>query len=323
MAASACRSAGANKTTPPAPEDLRPRIIFDTDANNELDDQHAIAYLLFNSQLWNVVGITTNATTNGGPIAEHSAEVKRIVHLAGAENPVPVIDGENGTFEQILPSVKAEHDGKAAVDFILQQSRASSRPLTILAVGKLTNVALALARDPTLADRARLVWLGSNWPDDANEYNEADDRPSVNYVLDSKIPFDVVTVGGKSGTEKVWVSTQEIAQRMPGLGPKVSPIKGRHGGEFGTFGDYSVNLFEHSGDKHRALHDMATAAVLKNVSWAESQTLPAPRIEGKRWVPRPENPRTVRFFLNLNRDANIEDFYAVMQRPELVQAHRP
>ena len=30
------------------------RIILDTDANNELDDQHAIAYMLFNDSIFDV-----------------------------------------------------------------------------------------------------------------------------------------------------------------------------------------------------------------------------------------------------------------------------
>jgi hypothetical protein len=37
-------------------------VILDTDANNELDDQHAIAYLLFNGQVFDVEGITVNRT---------------------------------------------------------------------------------------------------------------------------------------------------------------------------------------------------------------------------------------------------------------------
>ena len=36
------------------------RIILDTDANNELDDQHAIAYMLFNDSIFDVEGITIN-----------------------------------------------------------------------------------------------------------------------------------------------------------------------------------------------------------------------------------------------------------------------
>ena len=43
------------------------RIILDTDANNELDDQHAIAYLLFNGDKFAVEGITVNATSVKNP----------------------------------------------------------------------------------------------------------------------------------------------------------------------------------------------------------------------------------------------------------------
>ncbi len=313
----ACRSGGDIKQTsePRASSADLPRIVFDTDANNELDDQHAIAYLLFNADRWNVLGITTNATENGGPIAEHSKEAKRVVHLANA-NQIPVIDGANGSFEEIKPHVhNGTHDGKAAVDFLIEQSRISP-PLLIVAVGKLTNVALALARDPSLAQRARLVWLGSNWPDNAHEYNEADDRAAVNYVFDSQMPVDIATVGGKSGTAKVYVTMEEIQKRMPGLGPKVSPVVGRHGGEFTHFGDYSINLFEITGNKARALFDMAAVAIVKNPQWAEALTVPAPYIDGTAWVARPKNSRTVRFMVNFNRDAIIEDFFLTMQAPK-------
>jgi hypothetical protein len=30
------------------------RVLFDTDANNEVDDQHALAYLLFNGKAFQV-----------------------------------------------------------------------------------------------------------------------------------------------------------------------------------------------------------------------------------------------------------------------------
>ena len=43
-------------------EQKKIRVILDTDANNELDDQHAIAYMLFNSQVFNIEGITINKT---------------------------------------------------------------------------------------------------------------------------------------------------------------------------------------------------------------------------------------------------------------------
>ena len=54
-------------------------VLFDTDANNELDDQHALAYLLFNGETFNVRGVTVNATFSGGEIEEHYREAERIL----------------------------------------------------------------------------------------------------------------------------------------------------------------------------------------------------------------------------------------------------
>jgi len=49
-----------------------------------------------------------------------------------------------------------------------------------------------------------------------------------------------------SGNDAVKVTQEVINKTMPGLGLKVtSPIVRRHGAEFDTFGDYSVNLFTH------------------------------------------------------------------------------
>ena len=53
-------------------------IILDTDANNELDDQHALAYLFFNEDVFDIKGITVNTTYNGGDINKHYEEAIRI-----------------------------------------------------------------------------------------------------------------------------------------------------------------------------------------------------------------------------------------------------
>lgn len=77
------------------------RVILDTDANNELDDQHAIAYLLFNGDTFNVDGITVNKTKNGGEIDKHYEEAERVVKLCGLYNHVEIYKGANGSFEEI------------------------------------------------------------------------------------------------------------------------------------------------------------------------------------------------------------------------------
>jgi inosine-uridine nucleoside N-ribohydrolase len=302
-------------------EEARPRVILDTDANNELDDQHAIAYLLFDTAAWRVEGITTNRTLGGGDIDAQAAEAERVVRLCGSWGAIPVKKGASGSFDEIRPHLReADHDGHDAVDLIIERARASAarEKLQVIATGKLTNVALALAKDPAIADRMRVLWLGSNWPYDATEYNERSDPGAVNAVFDGAVELDVALVrygvrGNKAGTAAVTVSQEEIAARMPGLGPHVAPVAGRHGGTFTCFGDYSVDLFKHVKDRERALFDVAAVAIAKNPAWAKAETVSAPRLEGKRWRSRPSNARQVRMFSAPYREAILADFFRVIE----------
>jgi hypothetical protein len=69
----------------------RLKVIFDTDANNELDDQHAMAYLLLNGDVFDVAGITVNATYNGGDIQGHYHEAERILQLCNLKDSIPLL----------------------------------------------------------------------------------------------------------------------------------------------------------------------------------------------------------------------------------------
>ena len=140
-------------------EDSGIPVIFDTDANNELDDQHALAYLLLNEETFNVLGITVNATYNGGEIEEHMKEAHRVVNLVGWKGKIPVIKGANGDFPEIRKELnQSEFDGSEAVDFIIEEAmKKRKEKLVLLPVGKLTNVALALEKKPAIAKRVRIV----------------------------------------------------------------------------------------------------------------------------------------------------------------------
>jgi purine nucleosidase len=303
------------------------RVLLDSDANNELDDQHAIAYLLFSGDAFDVEGITVNRTRGGGDVELQAQEAERIVTLAGLRRVFPVIRGANGSFAEIAPHIREKRfDGHAAVDAIIEQAKAStSQPLVLLPVGKLTNVALALLKDPSIASKVRIVWLGSNYPE-PGEYNQENDEGAVQYVLDTNVPFEIALVryGTPSGTDHVRATREEIHQRMPGKGPRIRvPITGRHGGKFATFGDYSVNLFDHielSGTPpSRALYDMAAVAIVKNPAWAHARKIPAPKLENGKWAERPGNARTITIWENFDREAILKDFFATMDRPVLAR----
>ena len=303
------------------------RVLFDTDANNELDDQHALAYLLFNGDVFDVVGVTVNATSNGGNIHEQYLEAERVMKLCNQFGNIPLLKGANGSFEEIRPNLKnGGFDGAEAVEFIVEQARAAGKEkLVLLPVGKLTNIALALEKDPSIAKKVRIVWLGSNYPK-PGEYNQDNDIPSMNYILSMNVPFEIVTVryNDPSGTDAVRATPEEISTHMPGKGPVVNhPVIGRHGGEFYNFGDYSVSLFKnirlHGTPPSRALFDMAAVAIVKNPEWASRKVIPAPVYKDKKWVEQPGNKRKIIVWEDFNRDGIMKDFYSIMENYVLVK----
>jgi purine nucleosidase len=311
-------------------QSAKPRIpvLLDTDANNELDDQHAIAYMLFSGDAFDVEGISVNRTRGGGDVEMQANEAERVVQLAGLSKVFPIYRGANGSFAEIAPHVgERDFDGHAAVDMILAQSRKPrAQKLVLVPVGKLTNIALALKKEPALANRVRVVWLGSNYPD-PGEYNQENDEGALQFILDStSVPFEmaVVRYGKPSGTDYVRVTRDEVHARMPGKGPHAqTPVEGRNGGTFRSFGDYSVDLFDHiqmnGTPPSRALYDMAAVAIVKNPAWAHPRRIGAPQLASSKWVDRPENARTITVWEDFDRDAILADFYATMDHPVLAR----
>ncbi|MBQ5411341.1 MAG: hypothetical protein IIU20_06185, partial [Bacteroidales bacterium] len=153
--------------------------------------------------------------------------------------------------------------------------------------------------------------------------NMENDIPAMNYVLDTDIPMEIVTVLGKEGrgTDYVRVTLDFVHENFAGLGPHVdTPVEGRHGGEFSCFGDYAIDLFEHINlkgpEKTRALYDMAAVAIVKNPKWAVPYEIPAPEyVEGK-WVARDDNPRKVTVWDDFSKDGIVKDFIETLKAAE-------
>ena len=299
-------------------------VIFDTDANNELDDQHALAYLLFSRDIFDIRGITINATRNGGPVTEQYEEAKRVVYLCGQQGKQKIIIGANQNYKDLKDSLLTDnYVGRHAVNFIIDEAmRIRQQKLNVVAVGKLTNVALAIERQPIVADRIRLIWLGSNYPA-AGEYNLVNDTAALNYVLKTNVEMEIVPVrpNDTTGTRHVRVLQREIEARMPCLGPiQQTGIEGRRrdGKLFTNFGDYSVDLFKHirysTTPPDRALFDLVPLSLLRQPAWGQRTrvTNPVYTAEGFKTDTTNVPTREVIVWENFNRNAIIEDFFRVM-----------
>ncbi len=318
-------SCGKSDSQATGEKSTKMRVILDTDANNELDDQHAIAYMLFNGEVFDVEGITVNRTHNGGDINEHFAEADRIVRLCDLSSDIKIYKGASGTYDEIKDHLQEpEFDGSEAVNFIIKRANAQDeQKLILLPVGKLTNIALALKKDPSMASKVRIVWLGTNYPD-PGEYNFVNDTTAVKPILESDVEFEMVMVryGKPSGTDAVEAKLKDFQEKMPGKGPHISdPVTGRHGGEFTCFGDYSVDLFEkfRGNPESRPLFDMAAVAIVKNPAWADRVVLAAPKYEDGKWIDQADNPRKIIIWENFDKEKIMQDFYNTMENYNLAK----
>ena len=146
-------------------------VILDTDAYNEIDDQFAIAYLINSQDKATTVGLTAAPFFNqhsdspeDGMIKSYE-EILNILRLAGREELcASVYEGSRA----YLPDEKTPVDSPAA-RFILEKAQEYSvdRPLSVLAIGAITNVASAILLDPSICEKIVVVWLAGqpfHWP---------------------------------------------------------------------------------------------------------------------------------------------------------------
>ncbi len=186
-------------------------VVLDTDAYNEIDDQFAIAYLLkcperFNVQALYAAPFAKAHTPDPAVGMEKSyQEILHLLHLMGREDMVPAtLRGSTG----YLPDEQTPVDSPAARD-LAQRAAAYSpeKPLYVLAIGCITNVASALLMDPSIAAKIVVVWLGGqalHWPDN-REYNLKQDVAAARVVFSSgaaRVQLPCAGVGDQLRTTK-------------------------------------------------------------------------------------------------------------------------
>jgi purine nucleosidase len=182
-------------------------IILDTDIGDDIDDALALAVAL-NSPEIELRGVTTvfrNAPRRA-LLAQHLLQVwgrEAVPVVAGCSKPLlepfERLSGGaqlGGQFEVLDPEAEWQSDDHA-IDFLSQAIDVEAEPdpanlLTIVPIGPLTNIALALAREPGLIARSRIVLMGGQWSRDGAEWNIRCDPEAAAIVFHSGIAIDMV-----------------------------------------------------------------------------------------------------------------------------------
>ncbi|MCR2792752.1 nucleoside hydrolase [Microbacterium sp. zg.Y625] len=184
---------------------MKRRIIINTDAKNEADDQFAIVHALLSPSL-SVEGlIAAHFGDRRSPrsMEESREEIELLLRLLGGENDIPV---QNGAPHRLPdPRTAVPSDGARLI------IEAAHKPgeLSVVVLGPLSDMASAILMDPTLTEQENLtvVWIGGD-PYDGDhpgghfgEFNLLNDVAAANVVFQSgltvwQIPSSVYSLLG-------------------------------------------------------------------------------------------------------------------------------
>lgn len=192
------------------------KVIIDSDLNFLTDDGMAILMLLQADNV-DVLGIT--AVMPNPSLEQGMANTLRILEAAGQSDTVGVYPGAIVPLVRPVPLpapgavteppggfAKARPKTEHAVDYIIETVKAQPGEVSLVALGPMTNLALALRKDPSIARDIKAIYLMggqyniSNGRDqpwlagevaDLAEYNIWADAEAMSVVLHSGVPITI------------------------------------------------------------------------------------------------------------------------------------
>ena len=287
-------------TPPPA---SRIRLIVDTDAKNEADDQFAIMHHLL-TPMFDVCGIIAThfeqkAGHTGTSMEASYREIEKVLTLAEIED-VPFFRGCVSPLRS--PGDTPESEGTA---FLISQARQPGK-LYIAVQGAMTNVASAINAAPDIAANLVILWNGGGpYPKGRPEFNVMQDPDAVRAVFASNA--------------EIWQTDQSVYCTLE---VTLAELKSRVGscGKIGRYLveqleaenqiEYNPNFLLRSGENW-VLGDNTTAAVLlMNRLRGNWHVDHAPIIKEDLTYQANPNGKLIRVYDSIDVRMTLEDLYA-------------
>ena len=273
-------------------------IIIDTDTNNEADDQFALAYAIKCSDLFNIEAITI------APYSHHRSrltnvwesqalsyeEAKRVCNYLGFDTS-KIYKGSN---EYLVNGCDATND---AVEKIIEIALKNDKTY-ILAMGAITNVALAIIKEPRIIDKVEVIWLGGHELGYENnlEYNFKQDIEAVRKVFTSGVKLTVLPCNDV--VSKLKINLEEVKKNIQNKSELC---------------DYLIGKFYNDGyhgfTTDRIVFDIAVVAYMVNKEWFDEISIDCPEILDDTSYKLINNKTKVKFITRVDRYNIYKDLF--------------
>jgi inosine-uridine nucleoside N-ribohydrolase len=279
------------------------RVILNTDAKNEADDQFAIVHALLTPsfELHGIVPAHFGSAKSPTSLEDSHDEVMLLLRLMDLEGQVRVADGAPAA----LPDTATPARSPGADLIIAEALEDDPRPLHVAFLGPLTDMASALLLAPEIARRdVRVIWIGGgHWPVGNREYNLSNDIAAANVVARSgielwQIPMPVY--------RRMAVSYAELYERVAGQGPLGKYLVDQ-------LLDWNARMVPYP-IEHRSLGDSPAIGVMMDPECGESDWVPGPEYSELMTYLHTGRNRPIKLYRNVDQRFILEDFFAKLAR---------
>ena len=258
-------------------------VILDTDTYNECDDQFALSYLLKSQDKFNIEAITVAPYHHDNNISIPEGNEKsynEIVKICKYLN----FDTTNKVYKGSEDYLQNNYNETTkAVEKIIEIAMKNEKTY-ILSIGAITNIAIAILKEPRIIDRIEIVWLGGHslLQNKNDEFNFRQDIKAVQTVFESNVKLTIIPC--KSVASNLRISIYELEHFLKGKNELC---------------DYLCQRFYNDGvhgiQERRVIWDISVIAYLINKDWFEEKKMDCPEINKDLSYTFNKNDRKIKF----------------------------
>ena len=278
------------------------KIILDTDMYNEIDDQFALTYLIKSLDIFDLEAITIapffkksySMTIAEGIDKSYEVTLNLLDMLNKLEYKDIVYKGAKNYF-------KDSKESNDAVNKIIEIANKNEKT-TILAIGAITNVALAINKAPEIINKIKVVWLGGNTflTKDNSEFNFRQDIKAVQTVFESKV--ELVVIPARNVAANLTTTIYELQHYL---------------NKDTELNKYLIEIFKNYNKKNeddeigssKTLWDLSAIAYEINVDWFRTEIISCPIVLDNGLYEQTTDRHKVIFANDLYRDKIYQDFF--------------